>query len=93
MAVVVGVAAGLVNAPPAKTEVAMHGPVEQELRLAPELMAHLSVMPAMPGTEAGAYRVMDANLSLAGDWRVRIEARVGEFELFTKDVTVPIEEE
>jgi copper transport protein len=130
MAAVVGVTAALVNAPPARTEVAMHGPVEQELRLGPELMAHLSVMPAMPGRneihlefeegrpdevrvsaslpaqgigplrytaepgmEPGAYEVMDANLSLAGDWRVRIEARVGEFELFTKDVTVPIEEE
>jgi copper transport protein len=130
MAVVVGITAGLVNAPPAKTEVAMHGPVEQEVRLGPMMMAHLTVMPAMPGKneihlefeegrpdevrvsatlpaqgigplrytaeqgmEPNAYQVMDANLSLEGDWRIRIEAREGEFELFTKDVTVPIEEE
>jgi copper transport protein len=130
MAVVVGVTAGLVNAPPARTEVAMHGPYEQELRLGPTMMAHLTVMPAMPGKneihlefeegrpdevrvaatlpargigplrytaeqgmEPGAYQVMDANLSLAGDWRIRIEAREGEFDLFTTDVTVPIEEE
>ena len=130
MAVVVGITAGLVNAPPAKTEVAMHGPVEQEVRLGPMMMAHLTVMPAMPGKneihldfeegrpdevrvsatlpaqgigplrytaeqgmEPNAYQVMDANLSLEGDWRIRIEAREGEFDLFTKDVTVPIEEE
>jgi copper transport protein len=130
MAVVVGVTAGLVNAPPAKTEVAMHGPVEQEVRLGPMMMAHLTVMPAMPGKneihlefeegrpdevrvsatlpaqgigplrytaeqgmEPNAYAVMDANLSLEGDWRLRIEAREGEFDLFTSDVTVPIEEE
>ena len=48
---------------------------------------------AEQGMEPGAYQVMDANLSLAGDWRIRIEAREGEFDLFTTDVTVPIEEE
>jgi hypothetical protein len=37
--------------------------------------------------------VQAANLSPAGDWRLRIEARRGEFDLFTQTVSVPIEEE
>jgi copper transport protein len=129
MTAIVGVTAGLVNAPPARTEVAMHGPLEQEVRLGP-LMAHVTVMPAMPGAndvhlefederpdevrvsaslpaqdigplryraepgmEPGALVVPAVNLSLAGDWRLAIEARRGEFELFTKTISVPIEEE
>ena len=129
MAVVVGVTAGLVNAPPARTEVAMHGPYEQEVRLGP-FMAHVSVMPAMPGAneihlefvddrpeevrvsaslpaaDLGPLRykakrgsgplalvVRDARLSPAGDWQLRIEARRGQFELFTTTISVPIEEE
>ena len=40
--------AGLVNAPPARTEVAMHGAYEQEVELGP-FMAHVTVTPAMPG--------------------------------------------
>jgi copper transport protein len=129
MTAVVGVTAGLVNAPPARTEVAMHGPYEQEVELGP-LMAHVTVMPAMPGTneihlefedeqpdavrvlaslperdigplryrarqggERRAFVVEAANLSLAGDWRLRIEARRGEFEQFTETISVPIEEE
>jgi copper transport protein len=129
MTAVVGVTAALVNAPPARTEVAMHGPYEQEVELGP-LMAHVTVMPAMPGVneihlefedeapdavrvlaslpardigplrypakpgdEPRAYVVDAANLSLAGDWRLRIEARRGEFELFTETISVPIEEE
>jgi copper transport protein len=129
MTAVVGVTAALVNAPPARTEVAMHGPYEQEVELGP-LMAHVTVMPAMPGVneihlefedeapdavrvlaslpardigplryparrgeEPRAFVVKAANLSLAGDWRLRIEARRGEFELFTKTISVPIEEE
>jgi copper transport protein len=129
MAAVVGVTAGLVNAPPARTEVAMHGPYEQEVELGP-LMAHVTVMPAMPGTneihlefeeerpdavrvlaslpergigpvryrakrgdEPRALVVEAANLSVAGDWQLRIEARRGEFDLFTKTISVPIEEE
>jgi copper transport protein len=129
MAAIVGVTAGLVNAPPARTEVAMHGPYEQEVRLGP-LMAHVTVMPAMPGAndihlefedgppdelrvaaslpaqnigplrytakrgaEPGALVVQAANLSLPGDWRLRIEARRGEFDLFTETISVPIEEE
>ncbi len=129
MAAIVGVTAGLVNAPPARTEVAVHGPYEQEVQLGP-LMAHVTVMPAMPGAKEirlefkderpdavrfsaslpalgiGPLRytavpgmgpralvVRAANLSLAGDWRLRIEARRGEFELFTNTISVPIEEE
>ena len=129
MAAVVGVTAGLVNAPPARTEVAMHGPYEQEVELGP-LMAHVTVTPAMPGTneihlefeqerpdavrvlaslpaadlgplrykarrgdEPRALVVEAANLSVAGDWQLRIEARRGEFDLFTKTISVSIEEE
>ena len=129
MAAIVGVTAGLVNAPPARTEVAMHGPYEQEVQLGP-LMSHVTVMPAMPGAndihlefederpdevrvsaslreqgigplrytakpgaEPGALVVQAANLSLAGDWQLRIEARRGEFDLFTKTISVPIDEE
>jgi copper transport protein len=129
MAAVVGVTAGLVNAPPARTEVAMHGPYEQEVELGP-FMAHVTVMPAMPGTNEihlefeeerpDAVRVLAslpargigplryrakrgddpralvveaANLSVAGDWQLRLEARRGEFDLYTKTISVPIEEE
>jgi copper transport protein len=129
MAAIIGVTAGLVNAPPARTEVAMHGPVEQELALGP-FKSELSVTPAMPGPneihlqfegrvpeqvrvsaslpgrdigplrfafepgmERGTLMVQEANLSPAGDWQLRIEARRGEFDLFTKTVSVPIEEE
>jgi copper transport protein len=129
MAAVVGVTAGLVNAPPARTEVAMHEGYEQEIELGP-LMAHVTVTPAMPGAneiqlefeddrpdevrvsaslpaqrigplryraergmEPGAFVVADANLSPAGDWQLRIEARRGEFDLFTKTISVSIEEE
>jgi copper transport protein len=129
MATVIGVTAGLVNAPPARTEVAMHGAYEQEVELGP-FMAHVTVTPAMPGAneihlefedarpaeirvfaslpaqgigplrfsakpgmEPGAFAVREANLSPAGDWRFRIEARRGQFELFTKTISVPIEPE
>jgi copper transport protein len=129
MVVVVGVTAGLVNAPPARTEVAMHEPYEQEVELG-QFMAHVTVMPAMAGTneihlefeeerpdavrvlaslpdrdigplryrarrgeEPRTFVVEAANLSLAGDWQLRIEARRGEFDLYTETITVPIEEE
>jgi copper transport protein len=129
MAAVVGVTAGLVNAPPARTEVAMHGAYEQDVELGP-FMAHVTVTPAMPGAneihlefvdarpaeirvsaslpaegigplrftakpgmEPGVFAVREANLSPAGDWRLRLEARRGEFELFTKTISVPIETE
>jgi copper transport protein len=129
MAAVVGVTAGLVNAPPARTEVAMHGAYEQDVELGP-FMAHVTVTPAMPGDneihlefedarpdevrvsaslpaegigplrysakpgmEPSALEVGAANLSIAGDWQLRIEARRGEFELFTKTISLPIETE
>jgi copper transport protein len=129
MAAVVGVTAGLVNAPPARTEIAMHEPQQQEVELGP-FMAHVTVTPAMPGDNeihlefegrrpdevrvsaslpaeelgplrydakpgmaANALVVKDAKLSLAGDWTLSIEARRGEFELFTNRISVPIEEE
>jgi copper transport protein len=129
MAAVVGVTAGLVNAPPARTEIAMQESHEQEVELGP-FMAHVTVMPAMPGAneihfefegkrpdevrlsaslpsrEIGPLRyeakpgmapnalvVENANLSLPGDWTISIQARRGEFELFAKRISVPIEEE
>jgi copper transport protein len=129
MGAIVGVTAGLVNAPPARTEVAMHEAYEQEVRLGP-FMSHVTVSPAMPGVneihlefedelpdevrvsaalpeqdigplrftakrgmEPNALAVQDANLSLAGDWRLRIDARRGEFELFSETISLPIEEE
>ena len=48
---------------------------------------------AKPGMEPGALEVAAANLAPAGDWRLRIEARRGEFDLFTKTISVPIEME
>jgi hypothetical protein len=48
---------------------------------------------AKRGMEPNALVVQDANLSLAGDWRLRIDARRGEFELFSETISVPIEEE
>jgi copper transport protein len=129
MVAVVGVTAGLVNAPPARTEVQMHEAPTADLELGP-LMAHMEVMPGMlgqneihleftkgrpdevrvsatlkskgigplryrarPGMEPGAFVVRRANLSPAGDWEIRVEARRGEFDLYTDTVEVPIEEE
>jgi copper transport protein len=48
MLVVVGITAGLVNAPPARTEIAMHEASTQELELGP-FMAHMEIEPARPG--------------------------------------------
>jgi hypothetical protein len=45
------------------------------------------------GMERNMLVVEDANLPLPGEWRLRLEARRGEFELFTKNIVVPIEEE
>jgi hypothetical protein len=50
MAAIVGVTAGLVNAPPARTEVAMHGPYEHEVQLGP-LISHVTVMPRDAGSQ------------------------------------------
>jgi hypothetical protein len=43
--------------------------------------------------EPGAFVVRRANLSPQGDWEIRVEARRGEFDLYTDTVEVPIEEE
>jgi copper transport protein len=131
MAVIVGVTAGLVNAEPPRTELAMHEPSEQEVALGP-FKGHVTVTPAMPGANeihiefmgrkpdavrvsatlperqigpltfrarragggghgSGGLVVRNANLAPAGDWQLRIEARQGEFDLYTKTITVPIE--
>jgi copper transport protein len=49
MVAIVAVTAVLVNAPPARTEVVMHGPVEEEVDFG-ALTGHLSVEPGMPGS-------------------------------------------
>ena len=38
----------------------------------------------------GSYVIEGASLSIAGDWDLRIEALMGEFDLLTETVTVPI---
>jgi copper transport protein len=48
---------------------------------------------ARPGMEPGAYVVRRANLAPAGEWEIRVEARRGEFDLYTDTVHVPIEKE
>jgi copper transport protein len=129
MVAVVGVTAGLVNAPPARTEVQMHEASEIDLELGP-LMAHMEVTPgrlgrneihleftegrpdevgvsaelksknigplryrARRGMGPGAFVVRRANLSPAGEWEIRVEARRGEFDLYTDVVDVLIEKE
>jgi hypothetical protein len=42
--------------------------------------------PAQPGS----YVIEGASLSIAGDWELRIEALLGEFDLLTETITVPI---
>jgi copper transport protein len=127
MLAIVGVTAGLVNAPPARTEVEMHEASEIELELGP-FMAHMEVTPARVGPneihleftkgrpdevtvsarsedigplryrarrgmEPGAYVVRRANLSPGGEWELRVDARRGEFDLFSDRVQISIEEE
>jgi copper transport protein len=48
---------------------------------------------ARPGMDAGAYVVRRANLSPAGEWEIRVDARRGEFDLYSDTVHVPIDEE
>ena len=43
--------------------------------------------------EPGAYVIENAPLSIAGDWELRIEALLGEFDLLTETIAVPIGEE
>ena len=129
MLAVVGVTAGLVNAPPARTEISMHDASGREVRLGP-MRAEMEVMPgevggneihleftkgrpdevrlsarleskdigplryrARPGMEPGAYVAKRVNLAPAGDWEIRIDARRGEFDLFSDKVLISIEKE
>jgi copper transport protein len=41
--------------------------------------------------EPGAYVIANASLTIAGDWELRIEALMGEFDLLTETITVPIQ--
>ena len=43
-----------------------------------------------PGEEPDSYVVPNAALSLPGEWELRIEARAGEFDLFTESTMVEI---
>ena len=45
--------------------------------------------PAEPGT----YVIENAALSIAGEWELRVEALIGEFDLLTETIAVPIGEE
>ena len=45
------------------------------------------------GGHEAEYVVENAELSLPGDWQLRIEARMGEFDLLTGTVSIPIREE
>jgi copper transport protein len=129
MLAVVGVTAGLVNAPPARTEVQMHEAMETDLELGP-LMAHMEVKPgtlgqneihleftkgrpdevrvsaelkeneigplryrARRGMEPGTWMVRRANLSPAGEWEIRVDARRGEFDLYSDTAHLEIEKE
>jgi copper transport protein len=48
---------------------------------------------AKPSGEHGAFVISGAQLAIAGDWQIRIEARRGEFDVFTETVSIPIDEE
>jgi copper transport protein len=135
MVLIVGVTALLVNAPPARTEVEMHGSAAAEVDFDGRLIAHLSVEPAIagrndiqlkfedpggepaeiedvklaatlasagigplrfvaePSGEHGAFVARAAQLPIAGDWQLRVEARQGRFDVLTETVSIPIEEE
>jgi len=40
--------------------------------------------------EPGTYVIERASLSIPGDWELRIEALIGQFDLLTDTVTVPV---
>ena len=48
---------------------------------------------ARRGMEPGAFVVKRANLSPAGEWEIRVDARRGEFDLYSDTVHIPIEKE
>ena len=41
--------------------------------------------------EPAAWVIEDASLSIAGDWELRVQALLGEFDLLTETITVPIQ--
>jgi hypothetical protein len=43
--------------------------------------------------ERGVFVVKRANLAPAGEWEIRVDARRGEFDLYSDTVHVPIEKE
>jgi len=133
MVAVVAVTAVLVNAPPAKSEAEMHGPMTAEVMVG-DLETQVTVEPAMAGPNEihlafgghdggppdlaevkvaaslpsvgigplrysakeaapGEWIVRNAQLTIPGDWQLRIEARRGEFELLTETISVSISEE
>ncbi|MGH3010255.1 MAG: copper resistance CopC/CopD family protein [Gaiellaceae bacterium] len=49
-------------------------------------------LPAEPDpAEPGSYVIEGASLTIPGDWELRIEALLGEFDLLTETITVPIQ--
>jgi copper transport protein len=133
MVAVLGVTAVLVNAPPAKSEIEMHGPMTAEVMVG-DLETQVTVEPGMAGPNEihlafgghdggppdlaevnvsatlasvgigplrysakeaapGEWIVRNAQLTIPGDWQLRIEARRGEFELLTETVSISIKEE
>jgi copper transport protein len=42
--------------------------------------------------EHGVWRAEGADLTVPGDWEIRVEAREGEFDLYTETVSIPIGE-
>jgi copper transport protein len=79
MVAIVAVTAVLVNAPPARTEVVMHGPVEEVVQLG-DLRAHVSIEPGMPGEN-------DIHVMFEGG-----HGGAGDIEELTLAVTLPAEE-
>jgi copper transport protein len=75
----------------------MHGNIEdlQDVRIAATLASKEIGPLRFEARRAGhmGFVVPNAQLSPAGDWQLRIEARRGEFELLTATVSVPIREE
>jgi copper transport protein len=49
-------------------------------------------LPAEPDpAEPGSYVIEGASLTIPGEWELRIEALLGEFDLLTETITVPIQ--
>ena len=48
---------------------------------------------ARRGMEPGSYVVKRANLSPVGEWEIRVDARRGEFDLYSDRVHITIDKE